>query len=135
MKAQAYRWWLKGELLRASGFPKRIPLKTPSAKELRDHFDAVRVWSQLLRDQPHIRVELRDFRHQVFGQNSLPDSVWVDDAASAIALIGKQKEARIFGQICALTTTRQPKLLPWLNQRPLRALELADIWEQTAGGH
>jgi hypothetical protein len=130
VKAQAYRWWLKGELLLASDFPKRIPLKTPSAKELRDHFDAVRVWSQLLRDQPHIRVELRDFRHQVFGQNSLPDSVWVDDAASAIALIGKQKEARIFGQICALTATRQPKLLPWLNQRPLRAIELADIWEK-----
>lgn len=130
IKAQAYRWWEKGELLRPSDFPKRIPLKTPSAKELRDHFEVVRVWSQLLRDQPHIRLEMRDFRHQVFGQNSLPESVWIDDAASAIALIGRQKEARLFGQISALTATRQPALIAWLNQRPLRALELAERWEK-----
>ncbi len=130
IKAQVFRWWLKGDLLRASVFPKRIPLKTPSAKELRDHFEVVRIWSQLLREQPHIRLEMRDFRHQVFGQNSLPDCVWIDDAASAIALLGKQKEARFFGQIFALTATRQPKLTSWLHLRPLRALELADIWEK-----
>jgi hypothetical protein len=128
IQAQAHRWWLKGELLRTSDFPKRVPLKAPSAKELRDHFEEVRTWSQLLRVMPHIRLELRDFRHQVFGQNSLPDSVWIDDAASAIALISKQKEARIFGQICALTATSQPQLLTWLNKHPLHALELADIW-------
>ena len=130
IKAQVFRWWEKGELLRPSDFPKRIPLKTPSAKELRDHFDVVRIWSQLLRDLPHIRLEMRDFRHQVFGQNSLPDSVWIDDAASAIALIGKQKEARIFEQICALTATCQAKLIPWLHKRPLRAIELASDWEK-----
>jgi hypothetical protein len=130
IQAQAYRWWLKGELLQASDFPKRVALRTPSAKELRDHFEEARCWSQLLRAMPHIRLELRDFRHQVFGQNSLPNSVWIDDAASAIALIGKQKEARIFGQISALTTTRHPELIAWLNQRPLRALELADSWEK-----
>ena len=130
IKAQVFRWWEKGELLRPSDFPKRIPLKTPSAKELRDHFDVVRIWSQLLRDQPHIRLEMRDFRHQVFGQNSLPDSVWIDDAASAIALIGKQKEARVFEQICALTATCQAKLIPWLHKRPLRAIELASDWEK-----
>lgn len=130
LRQQVLRSWEKGELLGNAVFPKRLALKTPTAKELRDHFDAVRIWRQLLRDLPHIRLEMRDFRHHVFGQNALPEKVWIDDAASAIALIGKQKEARIFGQICTSTATHQPKLLPWLNKRPLRALELADIWEK-----
>lgn len=130
LRQQVFRWWEKGELLGNPVFPQRLTLKTPTAKELRDHFDAVRVWSQLLRDMPHIRVEMREFRHQIFGQNSLPDSVWIDDAASAIALIGKQKEARVFGQIFALTAARQPGLPPWLNKRPLRALDLAEVWDK-----
>lgn len=29
-----------------------------------------------------------------------------------------------------MTAARQPKLLTWLNKRPLRALELADSWEK-----
>lgn len=128
--AQVFRWWMKGDLLRAGGFPRRIPLKVPCAKELRDHFDAVRIWSQLLRDLSYVRLEMREFRHQLFGQNSLPDSLWIDDAASAIALIGKQKEARIFAKIQALTAAHQPALLAWLEKRPLRAIELADEWEK-----
>ena len=130
LRQQVQRWWDKGEILGNPVFPRRLTLKTPTATELRDHFEAVRMWSQQLRDMPHIRLEMRDFRHQVFGQNALPDTAWIDDAASAIALIGKQREARIFGQIFALTAARQPKLLTWLNKRPLRALELADNWEK-----
>ena len=130
LRQQVQRWWNKGEILGNPAFPKRLTLKTPTATELRDHFEAVRMWSQQLRDMPYIRLEIRDFRHQVFGQNTLPDAAWIDDVASAIALIGKQREARIFGQIFALTAARQPKLLTWLNKRSLRALELADSWEK-----
>ncbi|PKO91396.1 MAG: hypothetical protein CVU16_08250 [Betaproteobacteria bacterium HGW-Betaproteobacteria-10] len=130
LRQQVQRWWDKGEILGNSAFPRRLTLKIPTATELRDHFEAVRLWSQQLRDMPHIRLEMRDFRHQVFGQNALPDAAWIDDAASAIALIGKQKEARIFAQISTLTAARQPKLLAWLNKRPLRALELAERWEK-----
>ena len=129
LRQQVFRWWEKGELLSNPVFPKRLTLKTPTAKELRDHFETVRIWSQLLHDLPQVRIEIREFRHQVFGQNSLPDSVWIDDAERAIAFIGKQKEARIFGRIWALTATRQPKLLAWLNKRPLRTIELANAWE------
>lgn len=130
LRQQVQRWWDKGEILGNPTFPKRLTLKPPTATELRDHFEAVRMWSQQLREMPHIRLEMRDFRHQVFGQNALPDTAWIDDATSAIALIGKQKEARIFGQIFTMTAARQPQLLAWLNQRPLRALELADSWEK-----
>ena len=136
---QLQRWWDKGDILAAllpieagvtSIFPRRLTLKTPSASELRDHFAAVREWSQQLRATQHLRLEIRDFRHQVFGQNSLPAAVWLDTAASAVALLGKQKEARIFAQIGASTAARHPVLLAWLAKRPLRALELAEVWEK-----
>jgi hypothetical protein len=139
LRQQVQRWWDRGDILAAllpteagvaSIFPRRLPFRTPSASELRDHFAPVREWSQQLRDMPHLRLEMRDFRHQVFGQNSLPAAVWLDAAASAVALLGKQKEARIFAQIGASTAARQPKLLAWLAKRPLRALELAEIWEK-----
>lgn len=130
IRTQVLRWWEKGDLLRESDFPKRLTVKTPTAKELRDHFDAVRIWSQLLRDLPHVRVEMREFNHQVFGRNSLPDGVWVDDVASAIAFIGKQKEAKRFRQLFELTDKNQPSLLSWLLKRPLRALELANEWDK-----
>lgn len=139
LRQQVQRWWDKGDILTAllpteagveTTFPRRLVLKTPSANELRDHFAAVRDWSQQLRAMPHLRLEMRDFRHLVFGQNSLPAAVWLDDAAKGVALLGKQKEARIFAQIGASTATRQPKLLSWLAKRPLRALELVNVWEK-----
>ena len=81
LRQQVQRWWDKGEILGNPAFPKRLTLKTPTATELRDHFEAVRMWSQQLRDMPYIRLEIRDFRHQVFGQNTLPDAAWIDDVA------------------------------------------------------
>jgi len=138
LRQQVQRCWDRGDILTAllpldagveSTFPRRLTLKTPSASELRDHFAAVRDWSQQLRAMPHLRLEMRDFRHQVFGQNSLPAIAWLNDVETAIALLGKQKEARLFEHICA-STARHPKLLNWLAKRPLRALELANIWEK-----
>ena len=133
LRQQVLRWWEKGTMLSAfaSGenlFPKRLVLKAPSSAELTEQFDTIRVWSQMLREMPHIRLEMREFRHRVFGANSLPAEAWIDDQASAVAFIGKQKEARIFGQILALTVARQPALREWLAKRPLRALELPDAW-------
>ena len=111
-------------------FPKRLTLKTPSATELRDHFAAVRAWSESLRALPHLRIEWREFRHQVFGQNSLPATAWLDTPEAGIALISKTKEARIFAEILRSTAEKQPKLRPWLAKRPLRAIELADEWDK-----
>lgn len=133
LRQQVLRWWDKGTILTAQAgdaalFPKRLTLKTPSSVELLDHFEAARGWSQTLREMPHIRLEMREFRHRVFGVNSLPAEAWINDHTSAIALIGKQKEVRLFGEILALTTTKQPSLRDWLTRRPLRALELANAW-------
>jgi hypothetical protein len=71
---------------------------------------------------------MREFRHRVLGASAVPDEVWLDTLDDALALIGKQKEAKRFASLVQLTREQHPVLLPWLKKRPLNALVLADAW-------
>lgn len=135
LRAQVASWWDKGLLLAelAGGeplFPRRLTLRTPSSGEIADQFEAVRRWAQALQDTPQIRLDYREFRHRLFGDNRLPAAAWLDSAEAALALIGKRKEAAVFAPIVASTAAAQPALLPWLQKRPLRALDCAADWDR-----
>lgn len=135
LRRQVENWWDKGLLLAEPGkdepeFPRRLTLKTPNSAEITAQFEAVRRWAEGLQAIPHVRLEYRDFSHRVFGQNRLPAAAWLDSAAAAATLIGKHKECAVFAQIQAFTAKMQPQLLPWLQKRPLRALEHAAHWEK-----
>lgn len=133
LRAQLQRQWDRGELLSSlvTGevlFPRRLTLKVPSSAEMAERFDEVRPWVAELRDMPHCRVEIREFRHRIFGANSIPAEAWVDSFDAAIALTAKRREAARFAAVLETTRQRQPSLLAWLARRPLRALELAGEW-------
>ncbi len=130
LRRQVENWWDKGLLLGETPFPRRLTLKTPTSGEIAEQFDAVRRWAQALQETPHIRVDYRDFRHRLFGNNRLPSAAWLDSAEAAASFIGKRKEQLVFAQIQALTAEMQPALLPWLQKRPLRALEVAGEWDK-----
>ncbi len=135
LRRQVQRLWERGELLASvvTGeplFPRRLTLRGPSSQEMTDRFDEVRAWIGELRALPHCRVELREFRHRLFGANAVPAEVWIDSRGDALALIGKRRDASRFGTLLELTRARQPPLLAWLAKRPLRALELADEWSR-----
>ncbi|MFM0156653.1 Wadjet anti-phage system protein JetD domain-containing protein [Paraburkholderia sediminicola] len=130
---QVSRLWERGELLAgvatgASLFPKRLVLKSPTSAEITERFEDIRQWSSSLRSIAHCRLEMREFRHRVFGANALPVEVWIDSFEDAVALIGKQRDAARFALLLDATRTREPRLVPWLAKRPLKALELADVW-------
>ncbi len=114
--------------------PRRLRLVGPTSTELTDRFDDVRAWMADLRQAglasgaPRYRIVLREFRHRVLGTNAVPDEVWLDTLDDALALIGKQKDAKRFASLVQLTREQQPTLLPWLEKRPLNALALADAW-------
>lgn len=78
---------------------------------------------------PHCRVEMREFKHRVFGANSIPTEAWIDSFDAAIAFIGKQRDAVRFVALLEMTRQRQPQLLGWLARRPLRVLDLAHEWD------
>jgi hypothetical protein len=130
---QVSRLWERGELLAgvatgASLFPKRLVLKSPTSAEITERFEDIRQWSSSLRAIAHCRLEMREFRHRVFGANALPVEVWIDSFEDAVALIGKQRDAARFALLLDATRTREPRLVPWLAKRPLKALELAAVW-------
>ena len=133
LKARLQRRWDRGELLAAvieggGTFPLALPLKGPSSTEMASRFEEVRAWVAALRAMPHARLEMRTFSHRVLGTNAIPRLAWIDQLDGALALIGKQREARRFRELLDQTRQRQPALLEWLAKRPLQALELADAW-------
>ena len=139
LRAQVQKLWDKGDLLGpcaqgAAMPPRRLRLVGPTSTELTERFDDVRAWMTDLRQAgpasgaPRYRIVLREFRHRVLGANAVPDEVWLDTLDDALALIGKQKDAKRFTSLVQLTRERQPALLPWLEKRPLNALALADAW-------
>ncbi|MFT4432138.1 Wadjet anti-phage system protein JetD domain-containing protein [Caballeronia sp. 15715] len=135
LRKQVMRLWERGELLGSVArgetlFPKRLTLKGPSSAEIAEQFEGIRQWIIELRSMTHCRVEMREFRHRVFGANALPDAVWLDSLEHATAFIGKQREAARFAALLDITHTREPRLVAWLAERPLRALELADVWSR-----
>lgn len=139
LRAQVQKLWDRGELLRPSVqgqaiSPLRLRLTVPSSTDLTERFDAVRAWMAALgcNAQPgevlRYRIVLREFRHRVLGACAMPDEAWLDSLNDALALIGKQKEAKRFTTLVQQTREQQPVLLPWLEKRPLNALALAQDW-------
>ena len=135
LRAQLKKMWERGEMLAGlvtgqTPFPKRLLLKVPTSAEMADRFDEVRVWISEVRAIPHCRVEMREFKHRLFGANIVPHEVWIDSVEDALALVGKQRVAASFTKLINVTHKRQPQLLEWLAKRPLRALELFDEWNR-----
>lgn len=139
LRAQVQKLWDKGDLLRPrvqgeAMLPRRLRLLGPTSTELTERFDEVRAWMVDLRQAanphsaPRLRIVMREFRHRVLGSNAVPDEVWLDTLDDALALIGKQKDAKRFASLVQLTREKHPALLPWLEKRPLNALALADVW-------
>jgi len=135
LRAQVQKFWDRGEILASlvtgeSLFPKRLVLKSPTSAGMAERFDDVRTWIAELCAMAHCRVEMREFRHRVFGANAVPQEAWIDTVEAALALIGRQGEAKRFVGLIEMTRERQPLLIGWLAKRPLRALELADAWSR-----
>jgi hypothetical protein len=94
-----------------------------------EHFDTVRTWIAKLSTLPHYRIEMRGLRHRVLGANEVPRAVWVDTLDDALDVLGKRREAGCFAALVECTRERQPLLLEWITRKPLKALELADVWD------
>ncbi len=135
LKAQLTRLWERGDVLREalggpSRFPLRLVIKGPGSADITDRFDAVRVWVSELSGSIHLRLEWQDIRHRIQGAQRLPGSAWVDSIDAALALIGKRREWERFAALVSATRQAHPALLPWLEKRPLQALELCAQWPQ-----
>ncbi|TQV61973.1 MAG: hypothetical protein FNT29_10250 [Halothiobacillaceae bacterium] len=133
LKAQLARLWERGDLLRdaVTGhacFPLRLSLKSPGSADITDRFDEVRAWAAELAATDSIRVEWQELRHRVQGTQELPASVWIDTVEHALTWLGKRRERERFSALVSATRQTLPDVLPWMERRPLQALELAAEW-------
>ena len=134
LKAQVVRWWERGELLRElvvtgeGRFPMRLSLRMPGSADLTDRFVDVRAWVAELDAARGFRIEWQEVRHRVQGTQRLPRGVWIDSLDDALTLLGKRSERDRFTTLVESTRRSCPGLLPWLEKRPLQALELFDAW-------
>lgn len=133
LKAELARLWVRGELLRDvvtgnARFPLRLRLKSPSSADITDHFDVVRAWAADLAAAAGLRIEWQEVRHRVQGAQKMPASVWVENIEDALNWLGKRREWERFSAQVAATQQAYPALLPWLERRPLQALELSAAW-------
>lgn len=137
LKAQLTRLWERGELLRDTvtghvRFPLRMPLKSPNSADITERFNEVRAWAAKLAAELAatnlVRVEWQELRHRVQGAQKLPVCVWIETLEDALAWLGKRKDWERFSTQLAITRQTHPGLLPWLEKRPLQALELSAEW-------
>ena len=133
LKAQLARLWERGEFLRdiTNGhqrFPLRLPLKGPTTADITERFHAVRAWARELAALNSVRIEWHEVAHRVQGAQRLPASAWIENIDDALAWLGKRKEWQRFAAQASTTRRAHPALLPWLEKRPLQALELAAEW-------
>ncbi len=134
LRTQLKRWWDRGALLTTladnhDAFPRRLKLKKPASTEMTDQFPEVQHWIKSLeREAKYYRLVWREVNHRVLGVNKVPAEVWVDSLADALAFIDKRRDAKRFAELKILALERRLAVIPWLQKRPLRALELADDW-------
>lgn len=132
---QLQRLWDKGlllqELMQESPlFPKRLIFKSPNSKALSNEFESVRHWINDIQKLNGFRIVYKTVKHRVIGENSLPYEAWIDDLETAIQLLNRQNERDTFSQLLAQTRKRAPQLIDWIEQYPLKALSLADVWDK-----
>ncbi|MDP3972430.1 MAG: DUF2220 family protein [Candidatus Nanopelagicales bacterium] len=140
IRAAVQREWDSGRLLaarvpmlepdtevRATGFPLRIRLRRPSAREMVNRFDEVRGWVSRLNTDGGYRIESTPVANRTLGSQDMPAAAWIDNAQQALALIRRTRDAARFDELVAATPRR---FLPVVAARPIQVLELAAEWTQ-----
>lgn len=135
LRCQAQKLWDNGMLLRAlildhDPFPKRFPLKSPTSRELVERFDEARQWIAAIQKQDDFRIETRELNHRVIGTNAIPRYAWIDSLEQAFRITGKNRQAGQFQRIVGLCQQRNPALLEWIQEFPLKALQLESAWPE-----
>lgn len=132
LRAVGMRSWERGEILRdllepTGVYPRRRPLKSPTAGELRQRFAQVRSWAgELHSGARHFRLETRSIGHQSIGANEVPQAVWFDAVQDEIAFLGKTKEAERYVWLVGELEAAEPQLRTWALAKPFALLALDD---------
>ena len=122
---RALRAWLKAEPL----FPYTIPFRKPSAQDWLDLYAELRAQGEQLEAASKTRrgagytVVFKDIAHQKLGRLRVPERVVFESVEDVAACIGEDATLKRFQDLALEFRRREPRLLGWLAENSLSALE------------
>lgn len=133
IRKQVERRWNNGDVLRAlvtppGIFPIRLRVRIPTSREMAMEYASAQEWLDMLRSLLAVRIVWRNVYSTTLGHHPVPESLWIDTAEQAIAYLQREVEAERFLRQYQETERALPKLLPWIEENPTRALSLEPIW-------
>jgi hypothetical protein len=129
------RRWDRGDFLTMIALgspwePLAVPLRTPTAGQLADHFGAAQTWMGRWRgvDPAVIRLEYKPVGGRVIGSNTLPCRVWIDSHVQLCRLLDVTSQAERYLQLLDATSVRAPALVDWMSSNPTKVLAHQTSW-------
>lgn len=132
LRAQSLRAWNSGALLRellepSGAYPRRRPLKRPTAAALLSDYAAAQRWAaELFAGAGPYTLETVDVGRRTVGSNRIPAAVVFTTVEDEIGFVGKSREAARFRELTAGLGELDPLFGAWAARRPLKLLELDD---------
>ncbi len=144
LTATVRKRWDRGIYLRAHAAgeafePVRLPVRGPSAVDLRDELDAVIAWAERFRrdsgeaaGRPRFAVERRVVKGRGMGANELPSAVVIEHFGQLVSLLGAAagNDVSRLDAVLALTGERADSLVPWVVAHPHEAIGHHDVWPE-----
>ncbi|MDQ0770200.1 hypothetical protein QF031_002949 [Pseudarthrobacter defluvii] len=130
LRAQSLKAWNSGALLRelispSEVYPRRRPLKRPTAAELLNDYAAVRAWAaELSAGAGGYSLETAEVGRRTVGTNQVPAAAVFATVEDEIAFVGKAREAGLFQSLAGRLGEVDPRFVEWASRRPLKLLEL-----------
>ena len=73
-------------------------------------------------------MEYKKIGGRLFGTNQIPSRAWLDGYDQAWELLGARREVRKLTELAEQAKAECPRVVRWLERRPVEALELAAAW-------
>lgn len=110
--------------------PLDIPLRGPGPAELGARLADVQAWAGewTRAARGPLRVEYKQIGGRLIGTNTIPARAWLDGYDQAWELLGIRAEIRSLGVLIDQTKAECPRLVCWLERRPVKGLVLAGDW-------
>ncbi|WP_125614370.1 Wadjet anti-phage system protein JetD domain-containing protein [Specibacter cremeus] len=129
LREASLKAWNRGELLREAStptglYPRRRPLRHPTATALRDDYAVARAWAASWQvPGKGFTLEHITLGATTVGANTIPCAAVFADAAAEIAFAGKGAEAARFTALAAELAAVHPELAGWAQRKPLALLK------------
>jgi hypothetical protein len=146
IRTRARKLWATGQPLRTTVvgtpavfqpfFPCSIPFRKPTAQEWLEHFAELRAAVAALEAESKASlgtgysITSRETAHQKLGRLRIPERITFESVEDLAACAGETDALRRVLKLAETLQTREPRMIPWLAERPLTALASESLLPQ-----